>query len=134
MKMLNALEDFKATDSEGAQFALAECFGVLLRCLYPATPHVTHQLWNELGYAGAYGELLDAPWPQVDPAALVQDEIELMLQINGKLRGSILVPASADKAAIEAAAVASEPVQKQAEGATPKKVIVVPGRLVNVVL
>lgn len=78
--------------------------------------------------------MLDAPWPQVDPAALVQDEIELMLQINGKLRGSILVPASADKAAIEAAAVASEPVQKQANGAAPKKVIVVPGRLVNVVL
>ena len=134
MKMLNALEDFKAVESEGAQLALLEGFGILLRCLYPVTPHITHQLWSELGYAGGYGELLDAPWPKVDPTALVQDEIELMLQINGKLRGSILVPASADKAAIEAAAVASEPVQKQAEGATPKKVIVVPGRLVNVVL
>ena len=134
MKMLNALEDFKALDAEGALPALAEGFGVLLRCLYPATPHIAHQLWAELGYAGEFGELLDAPWPQVDPAALVQDEIELMLQINGKLRGSILVPASADKAAIEAAAVASEPVQKQANGAAPKKVIVVPGRLVNVVL
>ena len=134
MKMLNALEDFKALDAEGALPALAEGFGILLRSLYPATPHVTHGLWVELGYAGAYGELLDAPWPQVDPAALVQDEIELMLQINGKLRGAILVPASADKAAIEAAAVASEPVSKQANGAAPKKVIVVPGRLVNVVL
>ncbi|MEY5100060.1 MAG: hypothetical protein RJA36_2779, partial [Pseudomonadota bacterium] len=134
MKMLNALEDFKALDAEGALPALAEGFGILLRCLYPATPHIAHGLWVELGYAGVFGDLLDAPWAQVDPAALVQDEIELMLQINGKLRGSILVPASADKAAIEAAAVASEAVQKQANGAAPKKVIVVPGRLVNVVL
>ena len=134
MKMLNALEGFDADATAGGQVALIEGFGILLRCLYPATPHITHQLWSSLGYAGELGELLDAPWPKVDPAALVQDEIELMLQINGKLRGSILVPASADKAAIEAAAVASEPVQKQANGATPKKVIVVPGRLVNVVL
>ncbi|HEX5806403.1 MAG TPA: class I tRNA ligase family protein, partial [Macromonas sp.] len=134
MKMLNALEDFKAQDSEGAEVALIEGFGMLLRCLYPATPHLTHTLWAELGYATVLGELLDAPWPQVDPAALVQDEIELMLQINGKLRGSIFVPAAADKAAIEAAALASEAVQKQADGAPPKKVVVVPGRLVNVVL
>jgi leucyl-tRNA synthetase len=134
MKMLNALEDFKALDSDGAEVALIEGFGVLLRCLYPATPHLTHTLWAELGYAGELGDLLDAPWPQVDPSALVQDEIELMLQINGKLRGSIFVPASADKSAIEAAAVASEAVQKQADGAAPKKVVVVPGRLVNVVL
>ena len=134
MKMLNALEGFDAEATAGGQVALIEGFGILLRCLYPATPHLTHQLWSGLGYAGELGELLDAPWPKVDPVALVQDEIELMLQINGKLRGSILVPASADKAAIEAAAVASEPVQKQANGAAPKKVIVVPGRLVNVVL
>ncbi|MDD2729982.1 leucine--tRNA ligase [Malikia sp.] len=134
MKMLNALEGFDADATAGGQVALIEGFGILLRCLYPATPHITHQLWSGLGYASELGELLDAPWPRVDPLALVQDEIELMLQINGKLRGSILVPASADKAAIEAAAVASEPVRKQAEGATPKKVIVVPGRLVNVVL
>ncbi len=134
MKMLNALEGFDADASAGGQVALIEGFGILLRCLYPATPHITHQLWSGLGYASELGELLDAPWPKVDPLALVQDEIELMLQINGKLRGAILVPASADKAAIEAAAVASEPVQKQANGATPKKVIVVPGRLVNVVL
>jgi leucyl-tRNA synthetase len=134
MKMLNALEDFKALDTEGAQVALIEGFGVLLRCLYPATPHISHALWSELGYANQLGELLDAAWPQVDPTALVQDEIELMLQINGKLRGSILVPAGADKAVIEAAALASETVQKQANGAAAKKVVVVPGRLVNVVL
>ena len=70
----------------------------------------------------------------MDPAALVQDEIELMLQINGKLRGSVLVSSSASKDEMEAAALASDVVQKQANGAAPKRVIVVPGRLINVVL
>jgi leucyl-tRNA synthetase len=134
MKLLNALEDFKATGTPGAEVALIEGFGILLRCIYPATPHITHVLWSELGYAGVLGELLDAPWPQVDESALQQDEIELMLQINGKLRGAILVPAGASKEAIEAIAVASEPVQTQAQGGAIKRVIVVPGRLVNVVL
>lgn len=134
MKMINALEDFKATDSAGAQVALIEGFGILLRCLYPATPHIAHAQWTSLGYAGALGELLDAPWPQVDAGALVQDEIELMLQVNGKLRGSILVPAQADKAEIERIALASEAFVAQAAGAAPKRVIVVPGRLVNVVV
>ncbi len=134
MKMLNALEDFKQFDDAGAQVAMIEGFGILLRALYPATPHISHALWGELGYAGALGDLLDAPWPQVDPGALKQDEIELVLQVNGKLRGSVTVPAGADKAAIEAAALASEAFQKAANGATPKKVVVVPGRLVNVVV
>ncbi len=134
MKMLNALDDFKAFDSAGAAVALAEGFGILLRCLYPATPHIAHALWSELGYAGQLGDLLDAAWPKVDEAALQQDEIELMLQINGKLRGSVLVSATADKVAIEAAALASEAFVKQANGAPAKKVIVVPGRLVNVVV
>ncbi|MCZ8294832.1 MAG: leucine--tRNA ligase [Hylemonella sp.] len=134
MKLLNALEDFKATGTPGAEVALIEGFGILLRCIYPATPHITHVLWSELGYAGVLGELLDAPWPQVDESALQQDEVELMLQINGKLRGAILVPAGASKEAIEAIAVASEPVQTQAQGAAIKRVIVVPGRLVNVVV
>jgi len=135
MKMINALENFKGVDTAGGPQAVRECFGILLRCLYPATPHITHQLWSQLGYAaGAQGDLLDAPWPQVDEGALHQDEIELMLQINGKLRGSILVPAAADKAAIEAIALASDTFVKQAAGAAPKKVVVVPGRLVNVVV
>jgi leucyl-tRNA synthetase len=134
MKMINALEDFKALQESGAQLALVEGFGLLLRCLYPATPHIAHALWQDLGYAKCWGELLDAPWPQVDPQALVQDELELMLQINGKLRGSIVVSAQADKAAIEQVAVAHDMVQKMGNGAAPKKVIVVPGRLVNVVL
>ncbi|MBA4255715.1 MAG: leucine--tRNA ligase, partial [Polaromonas sp.] len=134
MKMLNALEDFKAMDSAGAAVALAEGFGILLRCLYPATPHIAHALWSELGYAGTLGDLLDAAWPQLDPAALVQDEIELVLQVNGKLRGAVRVPAGADRASIEAAALASDAFLKAANGAPPKKVVVVPGRLVNVVV
>jgi leucyl-tRNA synthetase len=134
MKMINALDDFKATDSAGAQVALIEGFGILLRCLYPATPHLTHTLWSELGYAAQLGDLLDAPWPQVDATALVQDEIDLVLQINGKLRGSIVVASNADKATIEAAALASPVFLSHAAGARPKKVVVVPGRLVNVVV
>ena len=134
MKMLNALEDFKPDGSAGDTAALADSFGILLRCIYPATPHIAHALWQQLGFAATQGELLDAPWPKVDDAALQREEIELMLQINGKLRGSITVPASADKAAIEAAALASEAFVKQANGAAPKKVVVVPGRLVNLVL
>ncbi|OHC80591.1 MAG: leucine--tRNA ligase [Rhodoferax sp. RIFCSPLOWO2_12_FULL_60_11] len=134
MKMINALENFKATDSGGAQVALIEGFGILLRCLYPATPHIAHSLWQGLGYAGTLGDLLDAPWPQVDELALLQDEVELMLQINGKLRGAIVVSAGASKVEIELAAIDSEVFRKLANGATPKKVIVVPGRLVNLVV
>ena len=134
MKMLNALEDFKSPSEAGASLALVEGFGLLLRCLYPATPHIAHELWTQLGYANAGGDLLDAAWPQVDAQALVQDEIELMLQVNGKLRGAIVVSASADKATIEQAAVAHDMVQKLCNGVAPKKVIVVPGRLVNVVV
>jgi leucyl-tRNA synthetase len=116
---------------------LREGYSVLLRGLYPACPHITQALWDELGYAAperGLGALLDAPWPAVDEAALVQDEIELMLQVNGKLRGAITVPASADKAAIEAQAAASAEVARFAEGKPIKKIIVVPGRLVNVVV
>ena len=132
MKMLNALEA-AATAGVGAG-ALREGFGILLRVLYPACPHITWQLWRELGYASAHGELLDATWPAVDEGALVQDEIELVLQVNGKLRGALRVPAGADRAAIEAAALASPEFAKFSEGKAAKKVIVVPGRLVNVVV
>ena len=138
MKLLNALEDFKFDDSSdqsaGAKAAVLEGFGILLRCLYPAAPHLCHALWQNLGFAAQLGDLLDAPWPQVDASALVQDEIELMLQVSGKLRGSIVVPASASKEEIEKIAVSSEVAVKFAAGAEIKKVIVVPGRLVNVVV
>ncbi|MBT9506384.1 leucine--tRNA ligase [Rhodoferax sp.] len=134
MKLLNALEDFKSDGSRGSQAAVREGFGILLRAIYPATPHLTHALWAELGYAALHGDLLDAPWPKADESALQQDEIELMLQINGKLRGSVVVPAGASRQAIEQAAINSEIFVKLAEGAAPKKVIVVPGRLVNLVV
>ena len=135
MKMLNALEAFQGDGSAGDDAALTEGLGILLRVLYPATPHITHALWRELGYEALMGDLIDAPWPQPDAAALQKDEIELMLQVGGKLRGSFTVPASASKAEIEQAALASEAFVKFAgANATPKKFIVVPGRLVNVVL
>ena len=129
MKMLNALEQGKEASTE----ILSEGLNILLRVLYPIVPHITHDLWVQLGFNNKLGELLDAPWPLVDESALVQDEITLMLQINGKLRGELLVAATADKATIEALAVASEAAQKALAGATPKKIIVVPGRLVNIV-
>jgi leucyl-tRNA synthetase len=97
-------------------------------------PHTTWALWQELGFAATDGDLLDAAWPEVDEAALVQDEIELVLQVNGKLRGKLVVPAAADKAAIEAAARGAAEVAKHAGGAPVKKVVVVPGKLVNVVV
>jgi leucyl-tRNA synthetase len=133
MKMLNALEDFHDDGSKGSRTAVREGFGMLLRAIYPATPHLTHALWAELGYAAQHGDLLDAPWPKADESALLQDEIELMLQINGKLRGAIIVPATASRLEIERVAIDSEVFQKLANGAAIKKVIIVSGRLVNVV-
>ena len=134
MKLLNALEDFEGMSEPGADAAVREGFGILLRVLYPVTPHIAHQLWHALGYAQRQGDLLDAPWPKVDEQALKQDEIELVLQINGKHRGSFLVPAAASRHQIEKLAVASEAFTAYAAGAAPKKIIVVPGRLVNVVI
>ena len=134
MKLLNALEGYRHDGSAGSAAVLREGFSVLLRALYPACPHITWKLWADLGYAAAQGDLLDTAWPAVVEAALVQDEIELVLQVNGKTRGAIKVPAGADKATIEATAAASPEVEKFSEGRTPKKIIVVPGRLVNVVV
>jgi len=135
MKMLNILEPVKLGEgtSIGAP-VLRECLGILLRVLYPVVPHLTHALWNQLGYSNEYGVLLDAPWPAVDETALIQTELTLMLQINGKLRGDIRVPADAGKDQIESLALQSEPVLKALNGGAPKKVIVVPGRLINVVV
>jgi leucyl-tRNA synthetase len=133
MKLLNALEGFAPDGSDGDAAVLCEGLSVLLRALYPACPHLACALWRELGYERAVGDLLDASWPAVDEAALEQDEVELVLQVNGKTRGAIRVPASADKAAIEALAAGSAEVARFAEGRPVRKVVVVPGRLVNVV-
>jgi len=134
MKLLNTLEDFKADNSDGDKAVLCEGMSVLLRMLYPACPHITANLWAELGYAARLGDLLDSAWPEVDEAALVRDQVELMLQVNGKLRGAISVPANASKEDIEQAALASEAFLKLAPSAAHQKVIVVPGRLVNIVM
>ena len=134
MKLLNALEDFKSDGSPADAAVLCEGMSVLLRLLYPACPHISANLWTQLGYAARLGDLLDTAWPEVDESALLRDEIELMLQINGKLRGAVRVSATASKQDIEQAALAAEAFIKQANGAAPKKVIVVPGRLVNVVV
>jgi leucyl-tRNA synthetase len=133
MKLLNALENFKGSAEEHSDAAVREGFGILLRVLYPVTPHIAHALWKELGYAERTGELLDAPWPQVDEEALKQDEIELVLQVNGKTRGSIRVAAGASREDIEKAATSSEAFAQFGGGQPPKKIVIVPGRLVNVV-
>ena len=128
MKMLNMLE----TASAAGATTITEGYGLLLRVLHPVTPHITHALWQALGFAAVHGPLIDAPWPVVDEAALKRDEIELVVQVNGKLRGTIRVAADADRASIEAAALADEAVRRFVT-TTPKKIVVVPGRLVNVV-
>ena len=134
MKMLNAIDDAKLADSAADTAVLNEATGILLRTLYPAAPHITHALWQELGFALVHGEIIDAPWPQVDEDALKQDEIELMLQVNGKLRGALRVAASASLADIERLARAAPEVARFGEGRPVKMVKVVPGRLVNVVV
>jgi leucyl-tRNA synthetase len=128
MKILNALEKSgKAAD----RAVVGESLSILLRLLSPITPHLAHALWRDLGYGD---DVLKAQWPEPLEAALVQDELELVLQVNGKLRGALRVSSSADKATIEQLALAHEAVQKQLNGGAAKKVIVVPGRLVNVVV
>jgi len=126
MKILNALEEiaeWNATTEEG--------LSILLRLLSPIAPHVAHHLWRELKFGE---DIMTAPWPEPDPAALEQDEIELVVQVNGKLRGSIVVPKQADKATIESLARSNANVQRFVAGQTVKKVVVVPGRLVNLVV
>ncbi|HEY6926515.1 MAG TPA: leucine--tRNA ligase, partial [Steroidobacteraceae bacterium] len=132
MKMLNALDGARAHRDGGP--VLREGLGILLRTLYPIAPHITHALWTELGFARELGDLLDAPMPQPAPEALRQDELELVVQVNGKLRGRVVVAAGASEAAIEAAALANEQVRKFVGDKPVRKVIVVPGKLVNVVV
>jgi leucyl-tRNA synthetase len=134
MKMLNALEAFEPSADGGDAAVLREGTSIVLRTLYPACPHMTHALWQGLGFDAALGDMLDAPWPAIDESALLQDEIELVLQISGKTRGTIRVSAHADNATIERTALASPEFAKFGEGKPAKKVVIVPGRLVNVVV
>ena len=116
---------------QGSSLLFHEGFSILLRVMAPITPHIADALWIELGFAG---DIAFAPWPDVDETALEQDEIELVLQVNGKLRGHLRAPKSADRAALERLALGAEAVRRATNGAPPKKVVVVPGRLVNVVV
>jgi leucyl-tRNA synthetase len=133
MKMLNELSRLPLPDGAGAGYraVVEEGLSILLRVLSPIVPHVTHGLWQALGFGG---ELLRAPWPAVDPAALEADEITLAVQVSGKLRGTVRVPAGADQGAIEAAALAEPNVQRFVGEAPVRNVIVVPGKLVNIVV
>jgi leucyl-tRNA synthetase len=142
MKILNALERVPGAskrepgmDALNASIAmrttLAEGTSILLRLLSPIAPHITHQLWRDLGFGE---DVLAAPWPESDPAALEQDEIDYVVQVGGKTRGNLRAPKAADQAALEGLLKASEVAQKYLMGKTIKRIIVVPGRLINVVV
>ena len=131
MKMLNALDSVK--EQPAAAPLLFEGVGILLRSLYPIAPHVAHVLWVQLGYSKVLGDLLDAPLPAPAEDALRQDELELVVQVNGKLRGRVTVAATADGDTIKAAALADEHVKKFVDKQI-RKVIYVPGKLINIVV
>jgi len=128
MSMLNALNKLGGNTAETE--ALREGLGIMLRLLAPIAPHITHRLWIELDFGD---DILQAGWPVVDEEALHQDAIEIVTQVNGKVRAKIQVPADADRDAVEATALANENVQRFIEGKTVRKVIVVPGKLINIV-
>jgi leucyl-tRNA synthetase len=118
-------------DSAAARAVLQELWEAVVLMLNPIVPHIAHELWRALRGSD---NVLDQPWPSVDPAALARDQLSLVVQINGKLRAKIEVPAAADKDQIIAAVLGDEAVLKFLDGQTPKKTIVVPGKLVNLVL
>ena len=130
MELSNTLSRFDDTSPQGLAVA-REAVEACVLLLAPITPHVCHTLWRELGHAGP---VIDAQWPQVDTAALARDTIELSVQVNGKLRARIKVAADASKETIEATACSAENVLRHMEGKTLRKVIVVPGKLVNIVV
>jgi leucyl-tRNA synthetase len=131
MKILNALEKTLKDTAEGNAAIAHEGCSILLRLLSPICPHITHTLWRELGYGE---DILAAPWPEPLAAALEQDEIEMVIQINGKLRGNLRVAKNADKSTLEQLTLAHDAVKKQLAGTAPKKIVIVPGRLINVVV
>ena len=129
MIIVNTLN--KLGDSAGDQAVLHEGMGIVLRLLAPIAPHVTHHLWQSLGYGE---DILDAGWPGVDEAALEQEAIEMVVQVNGKLRGRIAVAVNSARDEIEAAGLADVNVKRFIEGKAVKKVVVIPGKLVNIVI
>jgi leucyl-tRNA synthetase len=129
MELLNAVARHEGSDA-GAHALRHEALEIAVLCLSPIVPHICHALWHGLGHERA---LIDEPWPVADPAALAQESVELIVQVNGKLRGRVRVAAGCDEATARAAALADADVQRFLAGASPKRVIYVPGKLVNVV-
>jgi len=130
MELINALYKFEDESPQGCA-VMQEALEAVALMLAPIVPHIAHAMWQTLGRSGA---VLDVPWPEADASALVRDTIELVVQVNGKLRGQISVAASASKNEIEQAALAEENVKRFVDGKAVKKIVVVPGRLVNVVI
>ncbi|WPL16519.1 Leucine--tRNA ligase [Thiorhodovibrio winogradskyi] len=130
MTMVNVLHKL-SLDGSRARAVFREGLTLVLRLLAPIAPHVSHYLWRELDFGE---DVLGAGWPEVDEAALEQDSIEYVVQVNGKVRGKIQVPAAARREEIEASALRNENVSRHLEGKTPRKVILVPGKLVNLVV
>jgi leucyl-tRNA synthetase len=124
-ELVNAIE--KAAPSTSR----TETIHTLVRLIAPMAPHLAEEAWAVLGEAGM---IVEAPWPSFDPAMLVDDEVTIAVQVNGKLRDTLTAPRGLDRAAAEALALGSEKVQRQLGGKPPRKVIVVPDRLVNIVL
>ncbi len=131
MKMFNTIDAFDVK-AEGDAACVREGASILLRVLYPVAPHITTALFGELGFADEMGDLIDAPWPKVDEAAMEADELHLVVQVNGKLRGQISVAADADEKTIEEAALANPDVQRFID-APVRKIIIVKRKLVNIV-
>ncbi|MFO7305956.1 MAG: leucine--tRNA ligase [Gammaproteobacteria bacterium] len=131
MELLNTLSKFD-DDSPQGQAIRHEALELVVQMLSPIVPHACQALWEALGHEG--DALIDRPWPKPDPAALVQEEIEIVVQVNGKLRGRVTVPAQATEDEVRSAALAAPNVQKWTEGKPIRKVIVVKGRLVNIVI
>lgn len=130
MELMNSIAKFNA-ETPTSRAVLQETLELVVQILSPITPHICHHLWQTLGHEEA---IINVPWPSVDENALKQDNIELMIQVNGKLRAKVSVPAEAEQSVIEAAAYADENVQRFTEGKDVRKVILVPGRLLNIVV
>jgi leucyl-tRNA synthetase len=129
MELLNDLGRFDDASEQGRAL-VQEALEAIVLMLSPIVPHIAHSLWYALGHAEA---VIDQAWPEVDESALEQDSIELVIQVNGKLRGHIRVPADASREVIEEMAIGNENVQRFVEDKTIRKIIVVPGKLINVV-
>ncbi|MFV1973991.1 MAG: leucine--tRNA ligase [Thiohalobacterales bacterium] len=130
MELLNELNRFTDTSEQG-HAVMQEALEAVVLMLAPIIPHICHTLWQELGHSEA---VVDCAWPECDRDALIQDSVTLVIQVNGKVRGEIEVAADADQETIEQAALAEENVMRHIKGKSVKKIIVVPGRLVNIVV